>query len=116
VAKSTPVNSTYWFASHVTSDEVVRCQESLLSSVEIIRLTASVKAVPSNPCFPPQLPANFVFRGPWRPRMLTIQFSSVADPGSGTFLTPGSGIRNRFIPDPTIISESLKPIFSWVKK
>ncbi len=26
------------------------------------------------------------------------------DPGSGAFLTPGSGIRNRFIPDP-------KPIF-----
>jgi hypothetical protein len=22
------------------------------------------------------------------------------DPGSGAFLTPGSGIRNRFIPDP----------------
>ncbi len=22
------------------------------------------------------------------------------DPGSGTFLTPGSGIRNRFFPDP----------------
>jgi hypothetical protein len=51
--------------------------------------------------------------------------NSVADPdpGSGTFLTPGSEIRNRFfpdpgsrIPDPTIISESLKPIFSWVKK
>jgi hypothetical protein len=29
-------------------------------------------------------------------------FSSVADPdpGSGAFLTPGSGIRNRFFPDP----------------
>jgi hypothetical protein len=26
--------------------------------------------------------------------------SSVADPGSGAFLTPGSGIRNRFFPDP----------------
>ncbi len=28
--------------------------------------------------------------------------SSVADPdpGSGTFLTPGSGIQNRFFPDP----------------
>jgi hypothetical protein len=25
---------------------------------------------------------------------------SVLDPGSGTFLTPGSGIRNRFFPDP----------------
>ncbi len=27
-------------------------------------------------------------------------YSSVADPGSGAFLTPGSGIRNRFFPDP----------------
>ncbi len=35
---------------------------------------------------------------------LSIDFHSVADPGSGAFLTPGSGIRNRFIPDP-------KPIF-----
>ncbi len=26
--------------------------------------------------------------------------SSVADLGSGAFLTPGSGIRNRFLPDP----------------
>jgi hypothetical protein len=38
------------------------------------------------------------------------------DPGSGTFLTPGSGIGFFRIPDPTIIFESLKPIFSWVKK
>jgi hypothetical protein len=37
-------------------------------------------------------------------------------PGSGTFLTPGSGIGFFQIPDSTIISESLKPIFSWVKK
>ncbi len=39
------------------------------------------------------------------------------DPGSGAFLTPGSGIRNRFIPDPgsqTDIFESLVTIF-WVK-
>jgi hypothetical protein len=42
--------------------------------------------------------------------------TSVADPGSGTFLTPGSGIGFFRIPDLTIISESLKPIFSWVKK
>jgi hypothetical protein len=44
--------------------------------------------------------------------------NSVADPdpGSGTFLTPGSGIGFFRIPDPTIISESLKPMFSWVKK
>jgi hypothetical protein len=26
--------------------------------------------------------------------------TGVADPGSGAFLTPGSGIRNRFYPDP----------------
>jgi hypothetical protein len=41
-----------------------------------------------------------------------------SDPGSGAFLTPGSGIRNRFIPDPgsqTHIFESLVTIF-WVKK
>jgi hypothetical protein len=40
--------------------------------------------------------------------------SSVADPGSGAFLTPGSGIRNRFFPDPgspTHIFESLLVIF-----
>jgi hypothetical protein len=26
--------------------------------------------------------------------------SEIRDPGSGAFLTPGSGIRNRFFPDP----------------
>jgi hypothetical protein len=39
---------------------------------------------------------------------------SVADPGSGAFLTPGSGSRNRFFPDPgfqTHILESLVTIF-----
>ncbi len=46
------------------------------------------------------------------------------DPGSGAFLTPGSGILNRFFPDPgsrisdpgsqTHIFESLETIF-WVK-
>jgi hypothetical protein len=39
------------------------------------------------------------------------------DPGSGAFLTPGSGIRNRFFPDPgslTHIFESILKIF-WVK-
>jgi hypothetical protein len=45
--------------------------------------------------------------------------SSVADPdpGSGAFLTPGSGIRNRFFPDPGSqihIFESLVTIL-WVK-
>ncbi len=45
--------------------------------------------------------------------------TSVADPdsGSGAFLTPGSGIRNRFFPDPgsqTHMFESLVTIF-WVK-
>jgi hypothetical protein len=42
---------------------------------------------------------------------------SVADPGSGAFLTPGSGIRDRFFPDPGFqihIFESLVTIF-WVK-
>ncbi len=46
----------------------------------------------------------------------TCIFSSVADPdpGSGDFLTPGSGIRNRFFPDPGSqihIFESLLTIF-----
>ncbi len=39
------------------------------------------------------------------------------DPGSGAFLTPGSGIRNRFFPDPgsqTHIFENLLTIF-WVE-
>jgi|LakMenEpi03Aug12_release.lakeMendotaPanAssembly.Ray.scaffolds.fasta_scaffold1521903_1 hypothetical protein len=45
--------------------------------------------------------------------------ASVADPdpGSGAFLTPGSGIRNRFFQDPgsqTHIFESLVKTF-WVK-
>jgi hypothetical protein len=38
----------------------------------------------------------------------------IRDPGSGVFLTPGSGIRNRFFPDPgsqTLIFESLVTIF-----
>jgi hypothetical protein len=42
---------------------------------------------------------------------------SVAYPGSGAFLTPGSGIRNGFIPDPgsqALIFESLVTTF-WVK-
>ncbi len=42
---------------------------------------------------------------------------SVADPGSGAFLTHGSGIRNRFFPDPGSLAhifESLVTIF-WVK-
>jgi hypothetical protein len=48
-----------------------------------------------------------------------IFFISVADPdpGSGAFLTPGSGIRNRFFPDPgsqTHTFESLVTIF-WAK-
>jgi hypothetical protein len=50
-------------------------------------------------------------------RSASIITSSVADPGSGAFLTPGSGIRNRFFPDPgsqTHIFESLVTIF-WVK-
>ncbi len=46
-------------------------------------------------------------------------YFSVADPdpGSGAFLTPRSGIRNRFFPDPgsqTYIFESLMTIL-WVK-
>jgi hypothetical protein len=52
-------------------------------------------------------------------RQIFYLFSSVADadPGSGAFLTPGSGIQNRFFPDPgsrTHIFESLLTIF-WVK-
>ncbi len=38
----------------------------------------------------------------------------IRDPGSGAFLTPGSGIRDRFFPDPgsqTHIFESLVTIF-----
>jgi hypothetical protein len=41
----------------------------------------------------------------------------IQDPGSGAFLTPGSGIRNRFFPDPgsqTHTFESLVTIF-WAK-
>jgi hypothetical protein len=45
-------------------------------------------------------------------------FCSVADPGSGTFLTPESGMGKNQDPDPgrtfRIISESLENIF-WVK-
>jgi hypothetical protein len=50
----------------------------------------------------------------WLP--FTVLGFSVADPdpGSGAFLTPGSGIRNRFFPDPgsqTHIFERLVTIF-----
>jgi hypothetical protein len=48
---------------------------------------------------------------------LRLLYNSVADPGSGAFLTPGSGIRNRFFPDPgsqTHTFESLVTVF-WVK-
>jgi hypothetical protein len=47
-----------------------------------------------------------------------LLWASVADPGYGAFLTPGSGIRNRFFPDPgsqSHIFESLVTIF-WAKK
>ncbi len=43
-----------------------------------------------------------------------IHFYCVADPGSGAFMTPGSGIQNRFFPDPgsqTHIFDSLVTIF-----
>ncbi len=55
---------------------------------------------------------------PWRV-YITVVADSVADPepGSGVFLTPGSGIRNRLFPDPGSqphIFESLVTIF-WVK-
>ncbi len=46
-----------------------------------------------------------------------IMAPSVADPGSSALLTPGSGIQNRFFPDPgsqTHIFESILKIF-WVK-
>ena len=48
--------------------------------------------------------------------VLVSVVASVADsdPGSGVFLTPGSGIRNRFFPDPgsqTHIFESLVTYF-----
>jgi hypothetical protein len=44
---------------------------------------------------------------------ITYVENSVADPdpGSGAFLTPGSGIRNRFFPDPGSRIPDPKPIF-----
>ncbi len=38
----------------------------------------------------------------WKSSAFTSDSGSVADPdpGSGAFLTPGSGIRNMFFPDP----------------
>ncbi len=47
----------------------------------------------------------------------SVLWIRIRDPGSGAFLTPGSGIRNGFFPDPgfqTHIFECLVPIF-WVK-
>jgi hypothetical protein len=41
----------------------------------------------------------------------TVDGTSVADPGSGAFLTPGSGIRNRFFPDLGSRIPDPKPIF-----
>ena len=35
-----------------------------------------------------------------RSLIICLILSSVADPGSGAFLTPGSGIRNKYFPDP----------------
>jgi hypothetical protein len=60
------------------------------------------------------------YRYHWVVELTAGNFSpSVADPdpGSGAFLTPGSGIRNRVFPDPgsqTHIFESIVTIF-WVK-
>jgi hypothetical protein len=36
---------------------------------------------------------------------------AVRDPGSVAFLTPGSGIRNRFFPDPGSLIPDPNPIF-----
>jgi hypothetical protein len=60
-----------------------------------------------------QIPFSSIFR--FEQNWYTAR-SSVADPdpGSGAFLTPGSGIRNRFFPDPgsqTHTFESLVTIF-----
>jgi hypothetical protein len=48
----------------------------------------------------------------------SVQFSAIMrgrvadpDPGSGAFLTPGSGILNRFFPDPGSRIPDPKPIF-----
>jgi len=42
---------------------------------------------------------------------------SVADPGFGAFMTPGSGIRKRFFPDPGSLTHILESFvtFFWVK-
>jgi hypothetical protein len=40
---------------------------------------------------------------------------SVADPGSGEFLTPGSGIRGSGMNNPDHILESLETVFLWLK-
>ncbi len=53
----------------------------------------------------------------FQPFKMAVVSVADPDPGSGAFLTPGSGIRNRFFPDPgsqTHIFEGLVTIF-WVK-
>jgi hypothetical protein len=62
---------------------------------------------------------TFVKSAPKKSFAQKTDYFSVADPdpGSGAFLTPGSGIRNRFFPEPgsqTHIFESILKIF-WVK-
>ncbi len=68
-------------------------------------------------------PGHLIMRGGERDKYIirkTPIKTSVADPdpGSGAFLTPGSGIRNRLFPDPgsqTHIFESLKFFENWPK-
>jgi hypothetical protein len=48
-------------------------------------------------------------------RLLYCGQCSVAVPGSGVFLTPGSGIGFPRIPKPYGIFESIKTIFSFIK-
>ncbi len=48
-------------------------------------------------------PGDMVVEGQVQPLTALIFRATIdahPDPGSGAFLTPGSGIRNRFFPDP----------------
>ncbi len=51
----------------------------------------------------PKVPTTFLPTGTWsvpQIRIRPVLRIRIRDPGSGAFLTPGSGIRNRFFPDP----------------
>jgi hypothetical protein len=93
------------------SDSNKTCVEQIVLDFQLFRYT-----VHTSPCFYECGSNNSVVLSRAATNLL-CKFSSVedSDPGSGAFLTPGSGIRNRSFPDPVSRIPHLKLIFLRAK-